>query len=86
MQGVLHSVRCTALRVHGGAAGRRGLGVRMHMRDPRHRGRVQLEVRVRAQRHEAATAVTLVSLEMCAAQGAPCQRADRLRGMCAQGA
>mmetsp|Transcript_43717 Transcript_43717/g.92992 ORF Transcript_43717/g.92992 Transcript_43717/m.92992 type:complete len:182 (-) Transcript_43717:186-731(-) len=70
MQGVLHSVRCTALRVHGSAAGRRGLGVHMHMRDPRHRGRLQLEVRVRAQRHAAATSVGFVSLGMCAPQGA----------------
>jgi hypothetical protein len=32
---------------------------------------------VRAQRHEAATPVGLVSLEMCAPQGAPCKRAGR---------
>ena len=45
--------------------------IRMRVRDPRHRGRVQLGVRACAQRHEAATPVMLMSLEdVCGAGGA----------------
>ena len=67
MQEVLHSVRCTAVRQRGSSLGNRG--VHMHKLAPGHRGRVQLEVRVRAQRHKAVTAVGLVLLGMCVAQG-----------------
>ena len=48
--GVRRSVRPIASRAHGGATGRSGLCVRMCVRDPRHRDRVQLEA-CAAERH-----------------------------------
>jgi len=66
---------CTAVRFHGCSAGDRLVGIRV--RRACHRGRVQLEVRVRAQRHEAAAFVGLVSLEDVCGAGCAVQEGGR---------
>ena len=69
--GVRRSVRSTALR----ATGRSGLGVRMCVRDPRHRGRVQLR---RAQQSDIRGGH--VSLEDVCAAGCAVQEGGRAVG------
>ena len=78
-KGVLRSVRSTALRVHGGVAGRRDLGVRMRVQDR------ATAVACSWRRAQQSDIRVLVSLEGVCAAGCAVQEGGRAVGEASSG-